>query len=55
MAEKMDKYKRNLIVKDLAFELMLNSAINILKKFLEPFLKSWPLLGQNKFTQNEAF
>ena len=28
MAEKMDKYKRNLIVKDLA----INSAINILKK-----------------------
>ena len=51
MAEKMDKYKRNLIVKDLA----INSAINILKKFLEPFLKSWPLLGLNKFTQNEAF
>ena len=41
MAEKMDTYERNLIAKDLAFALLLNSAINILKKILVPFMDSF--------------
>ena len=41
MAEKKDTYKRNLIAKDLAFALLLNSAINIFKKILVPFMDSF--------------